>query len=74
MDTWFDCGYGNMPLEITYAFIGFIMGGIAIIISLYALLTLNEMKENGKRWIELNRDLQKKIDKLEKGGSLPWKK
>ena len=75
MDTWFDCGYGNMPLEITYAFIGFIMGGIAIIISLYALLTLNEMKENGKRWIELNRDLQKKIDRLEKGGgSSPWKK
>jgi hypothetical protein len=33
------------------------------------------MKQNGKRWIELNRDLQKKIDRLEKGGvSLPWKK
>jgi hypothetical protein len=75
MDTWFDCGYSNMPLEITYAFVGFIMGGIAIIISLYALLTLEEMKQNGKKWIELNRDLQKKIDRLEKGGvSSPWKK
>jgi hypothetical protein len=42
---------------------------------LYALLTLNEAIENGKRWVELNRDLQKKIDRLEKGGvSSPWKK
>jgi hypothetical protein len=64
-----------MPLEVTYAFIGFIMGGIAIIVSVYALLTLDEMKENGKRWIELNQDLQKKIDTLEKGGApSPWKK
>ena len=64
-----------MPLEVTYAFVGFIMGGLAIIVSLYALLTLDEMKQNGKRWIELNQDLQKKIDRLEKGGvSSPWKK
>jgi hypothetical protein len=64
-----------MPLEVTYAFIGFIMGGIAVIISLYALLTLDEAIENGKQWVELNRDLQKKIDRLEKGGvSSPWKK
>ena len=64
-----------MALEVTYAFIGFIMGGIAILISLYALLTLAEMKENGKKWIELNQDLQKKIDRLENGGvSSPWKK
>ena len=64
-----------MPLEVTYAFIGFIMGGIAVIISLYALLTLDEAIENGKQWVELNRDLQKKIDRLEKGGATsPWKK
>jgi hypothetical protein len=64
-----------MPIEVTYAFIGFIMGGIAVIISLYALLTLDEAIENGKQWVELNRDLQKKIDRLEKGGvSSPWKK
>jgi len=64
-----------MPLEVTYAFIGFIMGGIAVIISLYALLTLNEAIKNGKRWVELNCDLQKKIDRLEKGGvSSPWKR
>jgi hypothetical protein len=64
-----------MTLEVTYAFIGFIMGGIAIIISLYALLTLEEMKQNGKQWIDLNRNLQQKIDRLEKGGATsPWKK
>ena len=70
------CGIDRMmALEVTYAFIGFIMGGIAIIISLYALLTLDEMKQNGKQWIELNQELKKKIDILEKGGvSSPWKK
>jgi CHASE3 domain sensor protein len=64
-----------MPLEVIYAFAGFIMGGIAIIISLYALLTLEEIKQNGNQWIELSRDLLQKIDRLEKGGvSSPWKK
>ena len=64
-----------MALEVTYAFIGFIMGGIAIIVSLYALLTLDEALKNGQDWMQLNRDLQKKIDRVEKGGvSSPWKK
>ena len=62
-------------LEVTYAFIGFIMGGISIIISLYALLTLNEAIENGKQWVKLNQELKEKINKLEKGsGSTLWKK
>ena len=64
-----------MPLEVTYAFIGFIMGGIALIVSLYVWLTMDEALKNGQQWIELNRDLQKKIDRLENGGvSSPWKK
>jgi hypothetical protein len=64
-----------VTLEITYAFIGFIMGGIAIIISLYALLTLDEMKQNGEKWVKLNRDLKDRIYRLEKGGKTdPWKK
>lgn len=64
-----------MMLEVTYAFIGFIMGGISIIISLYALLTLNEAIENGKQWVKLNQELKEKINKLEKGsGSTLWKK
>ena len=65
-----------MALEVTYAFIGFIMGGIAMIISLYVWMTLDEALENGRDWIKLNRELKAKIDHLEKGGGLssPWKK
>jgi hypothetical protein len=64
-----------MALEVTYAFIGFIMGGIALIISLYVWLTMDEALKNGQAWMQLNRDLQKKIDRLEKGSvSSPWKK
>jgi hypothetical protein len=61
-----------LELTVTYAFVGFIASGIAIIISLYALLTLEEIKQNGKEWVKLNRELK---DKIEKGGvSTPWKK
>jgi hypothetical protein len=65
-----------MALEVTYAFVGFIMGGIALIVSLYIWLTLDEALENGRDWIKLNRELKEKIDNLEKGGGLssPWKK
>jgi hypothetical protein len=64
-----------MPLEVTYAFIGFIMGGIALIISLYVWLTMDEALKNGQEWIKLNRELKEKIDHLEKSGaSSPWKK
>jgi hypothetical protein len=65
-----------MPLEVTYAFGGFIMGGIALIISLYVWLTLDEALKNGQEWMQLNRELKKKIDHLEKGGvaSSPWKR
>jgi hypothetical protein len=64
-----------MPLEVTYAFIGFIMGGIALIISLYVWLTMDEALKNGRDWMQLNRELKEKIDNLEKVGvSSPWKK
>ena len=64
-----------MALEVTYAFIGFIMGGAALIISLYVWLTMDEALKNGQEWIKLNRELKEKIDYLEKGGgSSPWKK
>ena len=63
-------------LEVTYAFIGFIMGGAALIISLYVWLTMDEALKNGQDWVQLNRELKKKIDTLEKGGGLssPWRK
>jgi hypothetical protein len=65
-----------MPLEVIYAFVGFIMGGAALIISLYVWLTMDEALKNGQEWMQLNRELKKKIDTLEKGGKLssPWKK
>jgi hypothetical protein len=64
-----------MPLEVTYAFVGFIMGGVALIISLYVWLTMDEALKNGQEWMQLNRELKEKIDRLEKSGvSLPWKK
>jgi hypothetical protein len=65
-----------MPLEVTYAFIGFIMGAIALIISLYVWLTVDEMKQNGLTWIKLNRELKKKIERLERDRRTPpspWK-
>jgi hypothetical protein len=63
-----------MPLEVTYAFVGFIMGGIALIISLYVWLTLDEALKNGQDWIQLNRELRDKINNLEKGGASTLRK
>jgi hypothetical protein len=37
----------------------------AFLISLWMFLTLDEMKENGKKWVELNQELIEKIKKLE---------
>ena len=75
ISNWRCCRYGNMPLEVTYAFIGFIMGGIALIISLYVWLTLDEAFENGRDWVKLNRELKEKIEQMERGTlSSPWKK
>ena len=62
-------------LEITYAFIGYIMGALALIISLYVWLTLDEALKNGQDWIKLNRELKEKIEQMERGiPSSPWKK
>jgi len=62
-------------LEVTYAFIGFIMGGAALIISLYVWLTMDEAIENGRAWVQLNRELKKKIEQMERVSPIsPWKK
>jgi hypothetical protein len=37
----------------------------ALLISLWMFLTLEEMKANGKKWVELNQELIEKIKKLE---------
>lgn len=62
-------------LEVTYAFAGYIMGALALLISLYVWLTVDEMKRNGVEWIQLNRELKKKIESMERTTpSTPWKK
>jgi len=61
-----------MPLEVTYAFIGFILGGSALIVSLYVWLTLDEALENGRDWIKLNQELRQKIESMER--STPGKR
>lgn len=61
-----------MPLEVTYAFIGFILGGAALIVSLYVWLTLDEALENGRDWIKLNQELKQKIESMER--STPGKR
>jgi hypothetical protein len=37
----------------------------AFLVSLWMFLTLDEIKENGKKWVELNQELIEKIKKLE---------
>jgi hypothetical protein len=64
-------------LEVTYAFVGYIMGAIALLISLYVWLTVDEMKKNGIAWVELNRELKKKIERMERDQrtpNSPWKR
>ena len=39
---------------------------IALVVSLYALLEMQEAKNNGKYWVDLNRQLVDKIEQLEK--------
>jgi len=39
---------------------------IALLVSLYALLEMQEAKDNGKYWVDLNRQLVDKIEQLEK--------
>lgn len=62
-------------LELTYAFIGYLMGCIALLISLYVWYTVDEMKSNGTKWTKQNQDLKNRIYRLENGGRAePWKK
>jgi hypothetical protein len=64
-----------MPLEVVYAFMGYIMGAASLIVSLYVWLTVDELIKNGRAWVQLNRELKEKIEKMERGTpSTPWKK
>ena len=51
------------------------MGALALIISLYVWLTLDEALKNGQDWIKLNRELKEKIERMERSApTSPWKK
>lgn len=58
-------------MELTFAFVGYIMGGVALIVSLYVWLTVDELIKNGRSWVQLNQELKKKIERLEKQQRTP---
>ena len=64
-----------MMLEATLALAAYVMAALALIISLWVWLVVDEMKKNGISWIQLNRELKNKIEQMEKSSpTSPWKK
>lgn len=64
-----------MTLDTALAFAGYIMAVLALAISLYVWLLVDELIKNGRSWIQLNQELKKKIDGLDRNGPVtPWKK
>ena len=62
-------------LEVTYAFVGYMMGALALLISLYVWLTVDELVKNGRAWVKLNQELKQRLEQMERGtSSSPWKK
>jgi CHASE3 domain sensor protein len=43
----------------------YVLAVLAAAISVYSLWTLEEMKENGKKWVALNQELMEKVKQLE---------
>lgn len=62
-------------LEITYAFMGYMMGALALLISLYVWLTVDELVKNGRAWVKLNQELKQRLESMEcTTTSTSWKK
>jgi len=59
-------------LEVTYAFMGYIMGALSLIISLYVWLTVDELVKNGRGWVKLNEELKQRLELMER--STPGKR
>jgi hypothetical protein len=59
-------------LEITYAFMGYMMGALALLISLYVWLTVDELIKNGRSWVKLNQELKQRLELMER--STPGKR
>jgi hypothetical protein len=47
----------------------YIFAAGALLVALWMFLTLEDMKENGKKWVKLNQELMEKINRLEKSSS-----
>lgn len=47
-------------------FLAYCIALISFAVSLYALVELHEAKEYGRQWMKLTRDLQSRINDLEK--------
>jgi hypothetical protein len=47
----------------------YIFAAGALLVALWMFLTLEDMKENGKKWVKLNQELMEKINRLERNGS-----
>lgn len=53
----------------------YIFAAGALLIALWMFLTLEDMKANGKKWVELNQELLEKVERLERSsGSSFFKK
>jgi hypothetical protein len=62
-------------LEVTYAFLGYIMACLALLISLYVWFTMDELIKNGRAWVKLNQELKQRLEQMERNtSSSPWKK
>lgn len=46
----------------------------ALLIALWMFLTLEDIKSNGKKWVDLNRELLDKVERLESSSSFKHKK
>lgn len=54
-----------MFVETWILLVIYIFACSALLIALWMFLTLEDMKANGKKWIDLNRTLLDKVERLE---------
>jgi hypothetical protein len=47
----------------------YIFAAGALLVALWMFLTLEDMKENGKKWVKLNQELLEKVQRLERTSS-----
>lgn len=64
-----------MFVETWMLLIIYVFAACSLLIALWMFLTLEDMKDNGKKWVTLNQELLEKVERLERsGGSSFFKK